>query len=206
MLLKYSWSSTSLGVISSVFLFFPCTSTYICFCIVVCIVFAIDVSSDCLAKTFQFSFGWWSSDDACVSICISFVFLLLQMIIWMIPPPLCSSNPLQMVVCKEDGRPDDQYEGDGGARIVANDHPDDPASSVLLLSFAIGPLQRGRSSWQPKSRGRRSTDYCKWSSGWSGLLRAPPFLCKCLLLNGCLQRGEILHSFLGHFCNMWHWF
>ena len=62
----------------------------------------------------------------------------------MIPPPLCSSNPLQMVVCKEDGPPDDQYEGDGGARIVANDHPDDPASSVLLSSFANGRLQRGQ--------------------------------------------------------------
>ena len=34
---------------------------------------------------------------------------LLQMIIWMIWPPLCSSVPLQMVICKEDGPPDDQH-------------------------------------------------------------------------------------------------
>ena len=33
---------------------------------------------------------------------------LLQMTIWMIRPPLCSSVPLQMVICKEDGPPDDQ--------------------------------------------------------------------------------------------------
>ena len=35
---------------------------------------------------------------------------------------------------------------DGGARIAANDHPDDPVSSVLLRSFANGHLQRGRFS------------------------------------------------------------
>ena len=34
---------------------------------------------------------------------------LLQMTIWMIRPPLCSSVPLQMVICKEDGPPDDQH-------------------------------------------------------------------------------------------------
>ena len=50
----------------------------------------------------------------------------------MIWPPPCSSVPLQMVICKEDGRPDDQNQGDGGSQIVANDHPDDPASSVPL--------------------------------------------------------------------------
>ena len=33
---------------------------------------------------------------------------LLQMTIWMIRPPLCSSVPLQMVICKEDGPQDDQ--------------------------------------------------------------------------------------------------
>jgi len=33
---------------------------------------------------------------------------LLQMTIWIIRPPLCSSIPLQMVVCKEGGPPDDQ--------------------------------------------------------------------------------------------------
>ena len=107
---------------------------------------------------------------------------LLQMIIRMIKPPLCSSIPLQKVVCKEDRSPDDQNQGDkgagivamiiqmigpplflckrsficpsddqdqrdGGARIVANDHRDDPASSVLLHSFVNGHLQRGRSPW-----------------------------------------------------------
>ena len=43
-----------------------------------------------------------------------------------------SSVPLQMVIYKEDGPTDDQNQGDGGARIVANDHPGDPASSVPL--------------------------------------------------------------------------
>ena len=37
-----------------------------------------------------------------------------------------------MVICKEDDSPDDQNQGDGGAGIVANDHPDDPAYSVPL--------------------------------------------------------------------------
>ena len=71
---------------------------------------------------------------------------LMLIIIWMIRPPPCSSVPLQMVICKEDGSPDNQNQGDGGARIVANDHPYDPASSVLLRSFANGHLQRGQSS------------------------------------------------------------
>ena len=57
---------------------------------------------------------------------------LLQMTIWMIRPPPCSSVPLQMVICKEDGSPDDQKQGDEGAGIVANDHPDDPVSSISL--------------------------------------------------------------------------
>ena len=57
---------------------------------------------------------------------------LLQMTIWMIRPPLCSSVPLQMVICKEHGSPNDQNQGNGGARIVANDQPEDPASSVPL--------------------------------------------------------------------------
>ena len=37
-----------------------------------------------------------------------------------------------MVICKEDGPPDDQNQGDGGAGIVANDHLHDPAFSVPL--------------------------------------------------------------------------
>ena len=57
---------------------------------------------------------------------------LLQMTIWMIQPPPCSSVPLQMVICKEDGSPDDQNQGDGGAGIVASYHLDNPASSVPL--------------------------------------------------------------------------
>ena len=52
---------------------------------------------------------------------------LLQMIIRRIRPPPCSSVPLQMVICKEDGSPDDQSQG-----IVANDHPENPASPVPL--------------------------------------------------------------------------
>ena len=69
---------------------------------------------------------------------------LLQMIIRMIRPPLCSSVPLQMVICKEDGSLDDQNQRDRGARIVANDHLDDPASSVLLCSFANGSGVRAK--------------------------------------------------------------
>ena len=41
-----------------------------------------------------------------------------------------------MVICKEDGSVDDQNQRDGGVMIVANDHLDDPASSVLLGFFA----------------------------------------------------------------------
>ena len=37
-----------------------------------------------------------------------------------------------MVICKEDGSPDDQNQGDGGAGIVANDQPDDPVPSVPM--------------------------------------------------------------------------
>ena len=59
---------------------------------------------------------------------------LLQMIIRMIRTPPCSSVPLQVVICKDP--PDDQNQGDRGARIVANDHPGDLASFVLLRSFA----------------------------------------------------------------------
>ena len=54
------------------------------------------------------------------------------MIIQMIWPHPCSSVSLQMVICKEDGSPDDQNQGDGGKGIVANDHLEDLASSVPL--------------------------------------------------------------------------
>ena len=57
-----------------------------------------------------------------------------------------SSLTLRMVICNEDGPPDDQNQKDGRARSVANDHLDDFTSSVLLHSFANGHLQRGRSS------------------------------------------------------------
>ena len=57
---------------------------------------------------------------------------LLQIIIRIIRPPLCSCVPLQMVICKEDGSPDNQNQGDGGGGVVANDHPEDPASSLPL--------------------------------------------------------------------------
>ena len=66
---------------------------------------------------------------------------LLQMIIRMIRPPPCSSVPLQMVICKEDGSQDDLNHGNGGARILANDHPDDRASSVLLRSSVSAIFQ-----------------------------------------------------------------
>ena len=39
----------------------------------------------------------------------------------------------------DDGNDDDKMR-DGGARIVANDHPADPVSSVLLRFFANGHL------------------------------------------------------------------
>ena len=54
-----------------------------------------------------------------------------------------------MVIYNEEGPPDDQNQGGVGAQIIANDHPDDPAYSVLLRSFANGHLQSGRSSGWP---------------------------------------------------------
>ena len=57
---------------------------------------------------------------------------LLQKIVRMVQPTPCSSVPLQMVICKEDGSLDDQNQGDGGEGTVANDHTVDPASSVPL--------------------------------------------------------------------------
>ena len=86
------------------------------------------------------------------------------------------------VICKEHCPQNDQNQRDGEAQIVANDHLDDPASSVLLRSFANGHLQqcpsqklflvrivpqfhghlqRGWFSRRPKSRGWRSMDCCK---------------------------------------------
>ena len=48
---------------------------------------------------------------------------MLQLIIHMIRPPLCSAVPLQMVICKEDGSQDDQNQGDGVVGIATNFHP-----------------------------------------------------------------------------------
>ena len=50
-----------------------------------------------------------------------------------------------LVICKEDGPNDNQNKRDGAARIVANDHLDDPASYVPLILVIVGHLQRGQS-------------------------------------------------------------
>ena len=47
------------------------------------------------------------------------------------------------MICIEDCTSDDQNQRDGGARIVANDHLHDPASSVplqIVICKADGPL------------------------------------------------------------------
>ena len=62
------------------------------------------------------------------------------------PDEMASSVYLQMIVRTEDCPSDGQNQRDGGARIVASDHLDDLSSSMLLLTFANGHLQRGRSS------------------------------------------------------------
>ena len=43
-----------------------------------------------------------------------------------VPRDNYSSVLLQMVFYNEDGPPDDQNQGNGGAQMVTNDHPDDP--------------------------------------------------------------------------------
>ena len=53
-----------------------------------------------------------------------------------VPRDNYSCAPLQMVIYEEDGPSDDQNQGDGGAQIVANDHLDDLASSMLFFFFA----------------------------------------------------------------------
>ena len=50
-----------------------------------------------------------------------------------------------LVICKEDGPNDNQNKRGGAARIVANDHLDDPASYVPLILVIVGHLQRGQS-------------------------------------------------------------
>ena len=53
-----------------------------------------------------------------------------------------------LVICKEDGPNDNQNKRGGAARIVANDHLDDPASYVPLILVIVGHLQRGQSQRQ----------------------------------------------------------
>ena len=87
---------------------------------------------------------------------------LLQMIIWMIWPPPCSSVPLQMVICKEDGSLDDQNQRDGGARIVKNDNLDDPASSVplqMVICKEDGPPDDQHFSAQTDQRFKMTHEY-----------------------------------------------
>ena len=59
-----------------------------------------------------------------------------------------------MVICKEDGSPEDQNQGDGGAGIVANDHQDDPASS-LPLQVIICKEDRSPNDQNQGDRGAR---------------------------------------------------
>ena len=65
-------------------------------------------------------------------------------------------------------------------------------STIIPRSFTNGLLQRGWSSWWPKSRKRRSNDRCKWSSGWSGILHAPPFFCKWSFAKRTVLRMTII--------------
>ena len=90
-----------------------------------------------------------------------------------------------MVICIEDGPPNDQNQWDGGARIVASDHKDDPSSSVLLRFFANGHLQKDgpHDDQNQGERGARivANDYPDDPAS-SVLLRS--------FANGHLQRGR----------------
>ena len=57
---------------------------------------------------------------------------LMLIIIWMIRPPPCSSVPLQMVICKEDGSLDDQHVWSDGAEIRTRPVPsmEDPQYKI----------------------------------------------------------------------------
>ena len=81
-----------------------------------------------------------------------------------------SSVLLQIVFYKEDGPPDDQNEGNGGARMVAHDHRDDPASFVLLRSFAKRTVLR-----MTKIKGTEEHGLLQMIIR---MLWPPPFLCK----------------------------
>ena len=82
-----------------------------------------------------------------------------------------SSVLLQIVFYKEDGPPDDQNEGDGGARMVAHDHRDHPASFVLLRSFAKRTVLR-----MTKIKGTEEQELLQIILQ---RIRPAPFLCKC---------------------------
>ena len=74
-----------------------------------------------------------------------------------------------LVICKEDGPNDNQNERGGAARIVANDHLDDPASYVPLILVIVGHLQRGQSQRQlfgpKKAKYGRLISVPRWSKG-----------------------------------------
>ena len=81
-----------------------------------------------------------------------------------------SSDPLQIVNYKEDGPQDDQNQGDRGARVVANDHPGDLASFVLLHSFAKRTVLR-----MTKIKGTKEKELLQMIIRRT---QPPPFLCK----------------------------
>ena len=74
-----------------------------------------------------------------------------------------------LVICKEDGPNDNQNKRGGAARIVANDHLDDPASYVPLILVIVGHLQRGQSQRRlfgpKKAKYGRLISVPRWSKG-----------------------------------------
>ena len=74
-----------------------------------------------------------------------------------------------MVIYKEDCPQNDQNQRDRGARIVANDHLDDPASYVPLILVIVGHLQRGQSQRRlfgpKKAKYGRLISVPRWSKG-----------------------------------------
>ena len=90
-----------------------------------------------------------------------------------------SSVLLQIVFYKEDGPPDDQNEGDGGARMVAHDHRDHPASFVLLRSFAKRTVLR-----MTKIKGTEEQELFQIIIQ---RIQPAPFLCKCSFAKRTVQ-------------------
>ena len=74
-----------------------------------------------------------------------------------------------LVICKEDDPNDNQNKRDRAARIVANDHLDDPASYVPLILVIVGHLQRGQSQRRlfgpKKAKYGRLISVPRWSKG-----------------------------------------